>query len=409
MAKAYTAHLERVAEKLSLSIKTLKGTPILNEAAESWPQSCREKTMKAQSSRYMYRVALVVAAVTGAVGLAGVASAADFTGKRIDIIVPFTEGGGADSWARMVMPHLAKKLPGKPTMVIKNMPGGGSVTGANYFDHTAKGDGLTLMTASNSLFFTYVLDKSDKRIKFVPENWTPIIASPVGAVVFASANSGLKTIEDLKKPAKEMLVAVASPTGGDTRFLLTLEMLGIKNKPVYGLDGGKGAMAFERGEIQLNKDTTSAYIRMTKPLVEQGKAFPLFTFGFLGKDGTVVRDPTFPDMPSFVEAYRTFHGKEPSGPDFEAWMSFFYIGVMNSKMFVLPAGATQDVIDTYEKAVKAMIDDPEFKAAAAEEIGAYPQFIGDDARKSLKAALFMSPESRDYLVKWLKVRYGVTL
>jgi len=37
-------------------------------------------------------------------------NAADFSGKRIEIIVPFTEGGGADSWARMVMPHLAKKL-----------------------------------------------------------------------------------------------------------------------------------------------------------------------------------------------------------------------------------------------------------------------------------------------------------
>lgn len=362
--------------------------------------------MNVQIKTVVGRCALGMAA---ALAIAAPANAADFTGKRIEIIVPFTEGGGADSWARMMMPHLAKKLPGKPTMVIKNMPGGGSVTGANYFDHNAKGDGLTLMTASNSLFFTYVLDKSDKRIQFVPEKWTPIIASPVGAVVFSSANSGLKTIEDLKKPLKEMLVAVASPTGGDTRFLLTLEMLGIKNKPVYGLDGGKGAMAFERGEIQLNKDTTSAYIRMTKPLVEQGKAFPLFTFGFLGNDGKVVRDPTFPEMPSFVEAHRAFHGKDPEGPAFDAWMSFFYIGVMNSKMFVLPANSSPDVIDTYDKAVKAMIDDPEFKAAAAEEIGAYPQFIGEAARKSLKAALYMSPESRDYLVKWLKERYGVTL
>ena len=366
--------------------------------------------MQAQTYRHIRGLALGLAAVTGALALANAALAADFSGKRIEIIVPFTEGGGADSWARMVMPHLAKKLPGSPTMVIKNMPGGGSVTGANYFDHNAKGDGLTLMTASNSLFFTYVLDKQDKRIQFVPEKWTPIIASPVGAVVFASANSGLKTIDDLKKTGdKEMKVAVASPTGGDTRFLLTLEMLGIKNKPIFGLDGGKGAMAFERGEIQINKDTTSAYIRMTKPLVEQGRAFPLFTFGFLGENGKVVRDPTFPEMPSFTEAYRAFHGKDPSGPDFEAWMSFFYIGVMNSKMFVLPAGATPDVIETYDKAVKAMIDDPEFKSAAAEEIGAYPQFIGDNARKSLKAALYMSPESRDYLVKWLKARYGVNL
>jgi tripartite-type tricarboxylate transporter receptor subunit TctC len=359
----------------------------------------------------MLKCAIALAGgLAAATTLPNAAGAVDFAGKRIEIIVPFTEGGGADSWARLMMPHLAKKLPGNPTMVIKNMPGGGSVTGANYFDHHAKGDGLTLMTASNSLFFTYVLDKGDKRIQFDPDKWTPILASPVGVVVFSSAASGLKSVEDLKKSTdKEMLVAVASPTGGDIRFLLTLEMLGIKNKPIFGLDGGKGALAFERGEVHLNKDTTAAYIRMTKPLVEQGKAFPLFTFGFLGENGDIVRDPTFPDMPSFMEAYRAFYGKEPSGPDFDAWKSFFYIGVMNSKMFVLPAGATQDVIDTYDKAVKEMIADPEFKAAAAEELGAYPQFIGPDARKSLKSAIFMSPESRSYLVDWLKRRYNVNL
>lgn len=352
-------------------------------------------------------------ALAGGLAASGTALAADFTDRRIEIIVPFTEGGGADSWARLMMPHLAKKLPGKPTMVIKNMPGCGSVTGTNYFDHQAKGDGLTLLTASNSLFFTYVLDKGDKRIQFDPDKWTPILSSPVGVVVFSGPNSGVKTIPDLKKVAadgKEMLVAVASPTGGDIRFLLTLEMLGIKNKPVFGLDGGKGALAFERGEIQINKDTTPAYLRMTKPLVAQGKAFPLFTFGFLGEDGKIVRDPTFPDMPSFVEVFRDFNGgKDPSGPQFDAWKSFFYIGVMNSKMFVLPAGVSQDVIDTYDKAVKEMIADPEFQAAAAEELGAYPQFIGQDARKSLKAAIYMSPESRAWLVDWLKRSYNVNL
>jgi tripartite-type tricarboxylate transporter receptor subunit TctC len=341
------------------------------------------------------------AAATGAV---------DFKGKRIEVIVPFTEGGGADSWARLVLPHLARHLPGNPTMVVKNMPGGGSVSGANYFDHRAKGDGLTLMTASNSLFFTYVLDKQAGRIQFAPEKWMPILSSPVGAIVFSGTKSGVKTIDDLKKTRdKTYLVAVASPTGGGTRFLLTLDMLGIKNKPVFGLDGGKGALAFERGEVEINIDTAAAYLRMTQPLIDQGKAFPLFTFGFQGADGRIVRDPTFPNLPTFIEAYRSFYGKDPSGPEFDAWMSFFQIGVMNSKMFVLPADASPDVVATYDKAVKDMVADPAFQKATAEELGAYPQFIGDDARKSLKSALSMSPESSAFLVKWLKDRYDVTL
>ncbi len=335
---------------------------------------------------------------------------ADFKGKRIEVIVPFTEGGGADSWARLVLPHLARHLPGNPTMVIKNIPGGGSVSGANFFERRARGDGLTLLTASNSLFFTYALDKSGGRIQFVPEKWVPILSSPVGAIVFSAPKSGVKTIEDLKKSTdKSYLVAVASPTGGGIRFLLTLEMLGIKNKPVFGLDGGKGALAFERGEVEINIDTAAAYLRMTKPLVDQGKAYPLFTFGFMGPDGKIVRDPTFPELPTFVEVYRSFHGKDPSGPAFDAWMSFFHIGVMNSKMFVLPADASPQVVVAYDQAVKEMVADPAFLKATAEELGAYPQFVGDDARKSLQSALQMSPQSRAYLVEWLKHSYDMDM
>ena len=52
--------------------------------------------------------------------------AADFSGKTIEFVIPFPTAGGSDVWARFFAPFLAEALPGKPTVVVKNVPGGGS-------------------------------------------------------------------------------------------------------------------------------------------------------------------------------------------------------------------------------------------------------------------------------------------
>ena len=64
--------------------------------------------------------------------LSGPAAAeVDFSGKRIQWIIPFKEGGGSDTWARFYAPLLAANLPAAPTIVVKNVAGGGSTIGAN--------------------------------------------------------------------------------------------------------------------------------------------------------------------------------------------------------------------------------------------------------------------------------------
>lgn len=61
------------------------------------------------------------------------AHAADFSGETVEWIIPFKEGGGSDKWARLYAPYLARALPGQPNVIVKNVGGGGSTTGANQF------------------------------------------------------------------------------------------------------------------------------------------------------------------------------------------------------------------------------------------------------------------------------------
>ena len=338
------------------------------------------------------------------------AAAFDFAGKRVEMVVPFAEGGGADTWARFIARFLAEKLPGKPTLVVRNVPGGGAINGANYFAQHAKPDGHTFLAISASIYNAYVLSPNDRRIKFDPTKWTGILASPLGNVVFARTSTGFKSAADLSKPAAEpLIVPLQSATGGDIRALLTLDLLDIAIKPVFGVEGSEASLGFQRGEYNINKDTAAAYIQQTIPLIERGEAVPLFTFGYLDESGKVGRDPRFPELPSFIEVYKDLHKKEPTGPAFDAWMTFFSGGVMTSKALVLPGGTPQEIVDVYNRAIQAMVDDPAFQTAAKEELGGYRQLTGAEAQKSIAAAWQMSPATRDWITKWLKTKFNAQL
>ncbi len=52
---------------------------------------------------------------------------ADFSGKIIEWIIPFKEGGGSANWSRFYAPLLSAALPGQTTVVVGNNAAGGWV------------------------------------------------------------------------------------------------------------------------------------------------------------------------------------------------------------------------------------------------------------------------------------------
>ncbi len=51
----------------------------------------------------------------------------DFRGKQIKLLIGYGPGGGYDQYGRLVAAHIGRHLPGNPTVVPQNMPGGGSL------------------------------------------------------------------------------------------------------------------------------------------------------------------------------------------------------------------------------------------------------------------------------------------
>ena len=65
------------------------------------------------------------------------ASAQDFAGKTIDLLVGAPPGGGYDIYARTLARHVGRHIPGQPTIVAKNMPGAGSARAAGFISSIA--------------------------------------------------------------------------------------------------------------------------------------------------------------------------------------------------------------------------------------------------------------------------------
>ena len=125
---------------------------------------------------------LAPAAAAVAVMLSGVASAADFSGKRITIVVPFNEGGGTDSYTRFMQPYFQKYLPGNPKIIVQNKPGAGGILGGNFFAQKAKTDGTWVFALSTSTISNFAL--GDPRVKFKLNEFIPIILSPRGTMQY---------------------------------------------------------------------------------------------------------------------------------------------------------------------------------------------------------------------------------
>jgi len=336
----------------------------------------------------------------------------DFTGKRIEIIISSAEGGGADTYARFVAAALEKELPGKPTILARNMAGGGGLISANWFQANAKPDGLTIYSSAPSTKLSPLFGDPGN-VHFDPNNWIPVVTSPNGYIVMGSKAGKSESIKELvKDPERPLSIGLASVLGSSTVVLLSLDLLGLNVKPAFNVPGGEAQLSFERGEFQLNSDSMGSYHRLNGEHAAKGDVFPFFTYGYREPDGTIVRDPSAPDVPSFIEVYREVHGKDPSGPAWDAWLALFEVVSMNSKTIMLPEGTPDDIVKTYREAAERALTNPELAATDSYKniLGETPQQFGENAVTAMQeASKRLTPEVAQWLREWMKAKYDVAI
>lgn len=339
------------------------------------------------------------------------AQALDLAGKRVTMIIPYQEGSGSTIHGRLFAMALEKTLPGNPTIVIRNIDGGGSVRGINQFQKDAKPDGLMIAAIATGTFFQYIL--KDKAVAYPLPDYKPFLTSPFGLIAYARTDLGLgrDPVENIRKLiAKPPVYGGSGPTSSDLPAMLSFDLLGIRQKGIYGLSNAESRAGFERGEFNLKYDNAASWAEEVKPLVDSGQATVLFTFGFETADGKIVRDPMLPEVPTFLELYEAIHGKALSGLPYDVWKALFNVRVMGSKMLVLPVGTPQDIVDAYTKAtVEALKSDILNSPQAKLVLGAYPQRTGAESEAVFRGGLGMTAEQQQWLRDWLRERHAVAV
>src|SRR5437588_6472991 len=163
------------------------------------------------------RVAL--AALLAALPLA---AAAQFAGKTVTIVVGYKPGGGYDATARLLARHLPDHLPGKPTVIVQNMPGGNSIIAANHMYNVAKPDGLTIGTFNRNLPIAQLTRVQGVKYDMTKFAWIGSAANE--ATILAIRNElPYKNFDELRKAKEQVVIGSTGPGANTHDFPLPLK------------------------------------------------------------------------------------------------------------------------------------------------------------------------------------------
>lgn len=117
-----------------------------------------------------------------------------FEGKTLRIIVGYPPGGGYDAYARVIARHMGKHIPGKPTVIVENMPGAGGMITTNYMYKIAKPDGLSIGTSTGGHFFSQIMGQPGvefdaRKFEYIG---APVTSGVVGVLMKASGVGSLE-------------------------------------------------------------------------------------------------------------------------------------------------------------------------------------------------------------------------
>ncbi|MGA8613636.1 MAG: hypothetical protein WB760_18580 [Xanthobacteraceae bacterium] len=171
-----------------------------------------------------------------------------YKGRQLSMIVFTGAGSTYDIYARLLVRHLADHIPGKPAIIVQNMPGAGGLKVEEYIYRIAPKDGTVMATVGRGLPFEPMLGENEGNLDPLKFTWLGSMNRDV-SLAMSWSTSRIKTFEDLKQ--HELLVP-GTGTGADSEILpLAFNRLaGTRFKIIEGYrDTSVAALAMERGEL----------------------------------------------------------------------------------------------------------------------------------------------------------------
>ena len=330
----------------------------------------------------------------------------DFSGETLEFLIPLASGGGTDTWARFIGTELVNRVPGRPGFAPVNEPGGEGILGTNRFARSARDDGTELLVGTASTVVPWVLGRSAVRYSF--EDLQPIVVNGTGGVIYARTEAGVRGLTDLVGRSTPLEFGGISATGLDITTLVAFDLLEADVTSTFGFEGrGPVNLALQRGEIDIDYQTTSAYGPAVAGIANEGKATVLMSFGQLDDAGEVVRDPNFADVPTVAEAYEQLHGKKPAGEKYEAYKTLLGLTYTYQKSLWVPKAAPSKAVDLLRSSCAELGADKGFQDKAAKVLGGYPLVADPSMPGRVREAYTVSSSVRAYITELLAAKYNI--
>lgn len=194
--------------------------------------------------------------------------------KRVRLIVAYPPGGGYDTYGRALARYLGRHIPGNPSIIVQNMPGGGSVIGANYGYKVAPSDGTAIISIGPSILLLELV--GGPGIEFESDRFNWLVAANSGGVIacIANANAGVRTLDDAINRDKPLVMGGSAP-GAQTIIWPTAyrDILRANIKVISGYPGTAPIRAaMEREEIDGGCWSWDSVKVTAKDMLDAGRA-----------------------------------------------------------------------------------------------------------------------------------------
>jgi tripartite-type tricarboxylate transporter receptor subunit TctC len=313
--------------------------------------------------------------------------------KTIRLVLGFSAGGISDLWGRALARAMSPHIPGKPQILLQNMPGAGSLTAANYIYNVAKPDGLTMGFFTPGLFFNQLIGAKEVQFDWAKFVW---IGSPeqTQRIIYIRSDARLKNVDDLRDAAEgPRCGATALGTVGHYFPRLVEEALGVKFNLVIGYPGAAEIdLAIQKGEVQCRAGSLEGYFGS-----EPSKSWAKSGFTHVLVNGGAKRDPRVADVPTLHELMDQRKASEGIRRLATVLLSPDQIG----RPLATTPGTPPERVKILRDAFKKALDDPELVAEAKTRGWDLEPVSGEELEAIAKRVVLQPPDVIERMKKVL--------
>jgi len=325
--------------------------------------------------------------------LAQPAAAADpvadfYRGKQIKLYIRAAPGGNYDIYSRLLGRHIGRFIPGNPSVLPINMPGGGGLVALNYVANVAPRDGtvLTMITQSFPMDQALGLDRNLK-VDLRTLNWIGNM-SETNEFFYTAKSSPTRTLAD----ARARVTPVAATGAGSIMTELAAvynNMLGTRFKVIYGYPSGPDmTLALERGEVE-GRSTSNPQVLGTS------KAEVAAKYNFLIQAG-LRKFPDYEEVPLLRELAES--------AEQQAVFDFISNAVVIARPLVTNAQVPPERVQALRRAFDAAMADPQLREEGRRENLDIEARSGEELRGIIAEMLATPPAIRALVAQAIEIK-----